>query len=189
MANARLVTILSLAAANFALALINTVSISPVIVQLLSNGALIGICITLLAVMACVVGWNQGSYLLAELFAASSVAAIIPAIMATRLFALSTLTGSILAVVHRRGILVPGSAKGIMVSKVAMPTIARGDYNQMTRICISRNVPVHIDRVWDIICDIDSEPRYYPGLNSVRNVCINGNIIEREVRAGFQDSF
>lgn len=58
----------------------------------------------------------------------------------------------------------------------------------MSRINASRNVPAPVDRVWEIIADVDSEPKYYPGLNSVRNISRDGNVIEREVTVGFRDS-
>jgi carbon monoxide dehydrogenase subunit G len=58
----------------------------------------------------------------------------------------------------------------------------------MTAISASRKVPAPLDRVWEIIADVDSEPKYYPGLNSVRNISRTGNVIEREVTVGFRDS-
>lgn len=59
---------------------------------------------------------------------------------------------------------------------------------QMTKISSSRKVPAPLDRVWEVIADVDSEPKYYPGLNSVRNISRTGNVIEREVTVGFRDS-
>src|SRR5690349_4952244 len=58
----------------------------------------------------------------------------------------------------------------------------------MSRINASRNVPAPVDRVWEIVADVDSEPKYYSGLNSVRNISRDGNVIEREVTVGFRDS-
>lgn len=52
----------------------------------------------------------------------------------------------------------------------------------------SAEVPAPVDRVWDIVSDVDNEPRYYPGLNTIRNIRKNGNVIEREVTVGFRDS-
>jgi carbon monoxide dehydrogenase subunit G len=60
---------------------------------------------------------------------------------------------------------------------------------RMTTISASRKVPAPLDRVWEIIADVDSEPKYYPGLNSVRNISRTGNVIEREVTVGFRDSW
>ena len=52
----------------------------------------------------------------------------------------------------------------------------------------STEVPAPLDRVWDIVADVDNEPRYYPGLNTIRNISRTGNVIEREVTVGFRDS-
>jgi carbon monoxide dehydrogenase subunit G len=52
----------------------------------------------------------------------------------------------------------------------------------------STEVPAPVDRVWDIVSDVDNEPRYYPGLNTIRNIRRTGNVIEREVTVGFRDS-
>lgn len=49
-------------------------------------------------------------------------------------------------------------------------------------------MPASVDRVWKVVSDVDSEPKYYPGLNSVRNINRNNNVIEREVTVGFRDS-
>src|SRR6185436_17657858 len=52
----------------------------------------------------------------------------------------------------------------------------------------STKVPAPIDRVWDIVSDVDNEPRYYPGLETIRNIRRTGNLIEREVTVSFRDS-
>lgn len=51
----------------------------------------------------------------------------------------------------------------------------------------STEVPTPVDMVWDIVADIDNEPRCYPGL-TVRSISRTGNVIEREVTVGFRDS-
>ncbi len=52
----------------------------------------------------------------------------------------------------------------------------------------STEVPAPIDRVWDVVADVDNEPQYYPGLNTIRNISRTGNVIEREVTVGFRNS-
>jgi uncharacterized protein YndB with AHSA1/START domain len=48
----------------------------------------------------------------------------------------------------------------------------------------SREISAPLDRVWDIVSDIDGEPRYWRGLNAVYyNVSKKGNVIERDVTA------
>lgn len=48
----------------------------------------------------------------------------------------------------------------------------------------SKEIAAPIDRVWDILADVDADPRYYPGLKSIRNISKEGNVIEREAIVG-----
>jgi carbon monoxide dehydrogenase subunit G len=57
----------------------------------------------------------------------------------------------------------------------------------MVKINTSREILAPLDRVWDIISNIDGEPRYWRDLNAVYNVSKKGNVIEREVTVGFRD--
>ena len=58
----------------------------------------------------------------------------------------------------------------------------------MVSINASREVPASVDRVWDIVADVDNEPKYWHGTKSVRNISKAGNVIEREVTIAFKDS-
>jgi uncharacterized protein YndB with AHSA1/START domain len=58
----------------------------------------------------------------------------------------------------------------------------------MTEINASRDIPAPLDRVWEIVSDVDSEPRYWRDLHSIYNISRNDNIIEREVTVGFRDT-
>ena|SRR5215211_3622977 len=58
----------------------------------------------------------------------------------------------------------------------------------MVEINASREVPAPLDRVWDIVSDVDGEPRYWRDLHAVYNISRNGNVIEREVTVGFRNS-
>jgi ribosome-associated toxin RatA of RatAB toxin-antitoxin module len=49
----------------------------------------------------------------------------------------------------------------------------------------SQVVAAPLDRVWDIVADVDNDPKYYSGLNDIRNISKDGNKIEREVTVGF----
>ena len=52
----------------------------------------------------------------------------------------------------------------------------------------SKEISAPLDRVWDIISNVDDdEPRYWQGLNAVYNVRKKGNIVEREVAGGLRD--
>ncbi len=55
----------------------------------------------------------------------------------------------------------------------------------MTSINDSREVTASLDRVWDIVSDVDKDPEYWGGLTSIRNIRKEGNLTEREVVVGF----
>jgi carbon monoxide dehydrogenase subunit G len=58
----------------------------------------------------------------------------------------------------------------------------------MVTINASREVSAPVDKVWDIVADVDNEPRYWHGTKSVNNISKSGNTIEREVTIAFKDS-
>jgi len=58
----------------------------------------------------------------------------------------------------------------------------------MATINTSREVSAPVDRVWDIVADVDHEPDYWHGTKSVKNISKAGNTIEREVTIAFRDS-
>jgi ribosome-associated toxin RatA of RatAB toxin-antitoxin module len=58
----------------------------------------------------------------------------------------------------------------------------------MTTINASREISAPLDRVWDIVSDVDHEPEYWHGTKTVKNISKTGNTIEREVTIAFRDS-
>ena len=58
----------------------------------------------------------------------------------------------------------------------------------MATINASREVSAALDRVWDVVADVDNEPRYWHGTKTVKNISKSGNTIEREVTIAFKDS-
>jgi ribosome-associated toxin RatA of RatAB toxin-antitoxin module len=58
----------------------------------------------------------------------------------------------------------------------------------MATINASREIPAPLDRVWDIVADVDNEPQYWHGTKTVKNISKSGNTIEREVTIAFKDS-
>jgi ribosome-associated toxin RatA of RatAB toxin-antitoxin module len=58
----------------------------------------------------------------------------------------------------------------------------------MVAINASREVSAPVDKVWDIVSDVDNEPKYWHGTKTVKNISKNGNTIEREVTISFKDS-
>ena len=58
----------------------------------------------------------------------------------------------------------------------------------MATINASREVSATLDRVWDVVADVDNEPRYWHGTKTVKNISKSGNTIERVVTIAFKDS-
>ncbi len=58
----------------------------------------------------------------------------------------------------------------------------------MVTISASRNVSAPLDRIWDIVADVDNEPQYWHGTKTVKNIGKTGNKIDREVTIAFKDS-
>ena len=58
----------------------------------------------------------------------------------------------------------------------------------MVQIQASVEINAPIDKVWDIVSDLDSEPKFWRGTKEVRNISKEGNTITREVTIAFKDS-
>jgi ribosome-associated toxin RatA of RatAB toxin-antitoxin module len=58
----------------------------------------------------------------------------------------------------------------------------------MVEITASREVAAPLSRVWQIVSDIDNEPKYWHGTKTVRNISRSGNTTDREVTIAFRDS-
>jgi ribosome-associated toxin RatA of RatAB toxin-antitoxin module len=52
----------------------------------------------------------------------------------------------------------------------------------------SLEVSAPLDRVWDIVADVDNDPKYWPNIHTVNNISKDGNVMEREVTVGFRKS-
>jgi ribosome-associated toxin RatA of RatAB toxin-antitoxin module len=58
----------------------------------------------------------------------------------------------------------------------------------MVSIWVTREIPATLDKVWEIVSDIDNEPHYWHGTKSVKNITKKGDITEREVVIAFKES-
>ena len=58
----------------------------------------------------------------------------------------------------------------------------------MITINASREISASLDRIWNIIADVDNEPKYWHGTKTVKNISRDNNRIEREVTIAFKDS-
>jgi ribosome-associated toxin RatA of RatAB toxin-antitoxin module len=88
-----------------------------------------------------------------------------------------------------------------LVADFGMEYLGRGDRKQcgntnfslgdpITMVIINdlRDVSAPLNRVWDIIADVDNDPKYWPNPHTVDNISKDGNVIEREVTVGFRKS-
>jgi carbon monoxide dehydrogenase subunit G len=50
---------------------------------------------------------------------------------------------------------------------------------------IGINAP--IEKVWDLVSDIDNEPKFWKGTKEVRNISKEGNVVNREIIIAFRD--
>jgi ribosome-associated toxin RatA of RatAB toxin-antitoxin module len=55
----------------------------------------------------------------------------------------------------------------------------------MVTIDEARVVDARVDRVWEVVSDIDRDVDYWNALSSIRNLRKDGNVVEREVTVGF----
>ena len=58
----------------------------------------------------------------------------------------------------------------------------------MVQIQASTEINASLDKVWNTISDLDSEPKFWKGTKEIRNITKEGNIVNREVTIAFKDS-
>jgi hypothetical protein len=118
--NSKLVLAVWLAGATLALVLTNIVS-----GVILRTGLVpeLGIGAIPLAVAALVVPWNQRSFLVVGLLAASGIIGMIPGLVATRYLAVIVFPGPVYGVIYGLGIFGLGVAKGIITTRTATSAV------------------------------------------------------------------
>ncbi len=57
----------------------------------------------------------------------------------------------------------------------------------MARIEVEVEINASIDKVWDVVSDIDDEPKFWKGTKKVNNLSRDGNTINREITIAFRD--
>ncbi len=57
----------------------------------------------------------------------------------------------------------------------------------MATIEVEVEINASIDKVWEVVSDIDNEPKFWKGTKEVRNISKEGNTINREVTIAFRD--
>jgi len=58
----------------------------------------------------------------------------------------------------------------------------------VVQIQASTEINAPLEKVWDIVSDLDSEPKFWKGTKEIRNISKEGNVINREVTIAFKDS-
>ena len=58
----------------------------------------------------------------------------------------------------------------------------------MVQIQSSVEINAALEKVWDIVSDLDAKPRFWKGTKEVRNISKQGNVVTREVTIAFKDS-
>ena len=53
---------------------------------------------------------------------------------------------------------------------------------------VSRQIHASLDKIWNIISDIDREPEFWHGTKSVKNMRKDGNVVERETVIAFRNA-
>src|ERR687897_818130 len=117
--NSKVVLAAGLAAATLALVLANTVSGVVLRTGLVPE---LGIGAIPLAVAALVVSWNQRSFLVAGLLAASGIIGMIPGLIATGYLSVIVFPGPIYGVIYGLGLFGLGVAKGLTTASTAVIT-------------------------------------------------------------------
>jgi carbon monoxide dehydrogenase subunit G len=57
----------------------------------------------------------------------------------------------------------------------------------MATIQVEVEIDAPVDKVWDVVSDIDNEPKFWKGTKEVRNISKEENTIKREVTIAFRD--
>jgi len=58
----------------------------------------------------------------------------------------------------------------------------------MAIIDTSVDINASVDKVWDIISDLDNEPKFWKGTKETKIISRDGNVVTREIVIAFRDS-
>ena len=58
----------------------------------------------------------------------------------------------------------------------------------MTTIDASIEINAPVNKIWDIISDLDNEPKFWKGTKETKIISRDGNVITREIVIAFRDS-
>ena len=57
----------------------------------------------------------------------------------------------------------------------------------MATIVVQTEINATLEKVWEVISDIDNEPKFWKGTKEVKTISTEGGIIKREITIAFRD--
>jgi len=57
----------------------------------------------------------------------------------------------------------------------------------MATIKVVVEINATVDKVWDVVSDIDNEPKFWKGTKEIKNISKEGNTVNREITIAFRD--
>ena len=57
----------------------------------------------------------------------------------------------------------------------------------MATIEVEVEIKANVDKVWEVVSDIDNEPKFWKGTKEIKNISKDGNIVNREITIAFRD--
>lgn len=57
----------------------------------------------------------------------------------------------------------------------------------MATIEVETEINANVDKVWDVVSDIDNEPKFWKGTKEIKNLSKEGNLTIREITIAFRD--
>ena len=57
----------------------------------------------------------------------------------------------------------------------------------MAIIEVEIEINATVDKVWDVVSDIDNEPKFWKGTKKIKNLSKDGNTVNREIIIAFRD--
>ena len=57
----------------------------------------------------------------------------------------------------------------------------------MATIRVEVEINATVDKVWNVVSDIDNEPKFWKGTKEIKNISKEGNTVNREITIAFRD--
>ncbi|MDH3766365.1 MAG: SRPBCC family protein [Nitrosopumilus sp.] len=57
----------------------------------------------------------------------------------------------------------------------------------MATIKVEVEINATVDKVWDVVSNIDNEPKFWKGTKEIKNISKEGNTVNREITIAFRD--